>query len=391
MPRRKTQTRDVVRETLQNPPQVDAETAELLDGEAETIERIQAALDDSAGSHVWLIRVNEVFKTPEGWKEGWAFNADIGEIAALRERIAAECGPGRFRCRVLRDGLPFKQYDLEIRMTMAQRRAAANPAPAIPPAPVSVPGAAGGDLAGLMLQAINNQTRMLESILARPAAPAGPSIKETLETMQLMFASMPKAPEPAPPETGFKMFLQAFELSEKIHGQRGGEGETGSNIYDLVRDTLRQLPEILQTLKPQQGQPLAVAPPAALAPPRDRPAANPAPAPAAAPAAPGPRAQLHELQARVDKLKTYLLAQAAAGVDPAMCADAADELMPEELFQAIGEAPDPLAMLLQAWPEAAPHRAWFEKLIAEFFEEGEANGAAPGGPPADGIPANRPN
>ena len=52
-----------------------------------------------------------------------------------------------------------------------------------------------------------------------------------------------------------------------------------------------------------------------------------------------------------------------------MCADYAMETMPVELWNAIGNVPDPAGMLLQVFPEAAPHKAWFEKLVAEFFIE----------------------
>lgn len=386
MAKRRTQTRAQVRQEIAETAQNGAEITDFSDGEADTIERINAALSDEGGEHAFGLRINEVFKTPEGaWKEGWVFNAEVGEMNTLRERIAQECGPGRYRVRVLRDGRPFKQYDLEIRMTMAQRRAAANPAapaPAILPAPALA--AAGGDLGGLMLQAINNQSRMLEAIGQRlMTPPAAPSFKEMLETMQLMAGMMPKAAEPPAPETGFKMFMQAFELSEKLHGERAGDGGTGSNMIDLVRDTLRELPNILRTV--QQVQAPNGAPPQ-LTPPSGAPA-QPVIIPAA-PAATSPRPPASP-QERVAQLKAYLLQEAAKGTDPAMCADHADELMPQELFEAIGAAPDPIGMLLQAWPDAAPYRAWFEKLIAEFFEAGDPAEAEPGQPHDLPMAANR--
>ena len=366
MPTRKTKTRAQMRQELARQAEIEQETGaepgDFIDSEAETIERIQAALSDGPDAHTWLVRVNEVFKTPNGIKEGWAFNADLGEITTLRERIAQECGPGTYRCRVLRDDRPFKQYDLEIRMTMAQRRqlagAASSPAAAVP----AVVQPSAGGLSPELLRILDNQNRMIEAIANRPA---GPTMTDLLAQMKMMRDMMP---EPPASNVGFDMFMKAFDLAKTIQGEKGDSDGGGSTLIDLVRDAIKDLvPEIMKRLPPPQP---AFAPPAPVlaAPP---PPAAPQPAPIVAPAPPPMQKPQTDMDA-VNQLKTYLLAEAQKGTDPAMCADYAMETMPAELWDAIGSAPDPLALLLQAFPEARPYQAWFAKLIAEFFEEGEA-------------------
>jgi uncharacterized protein (DUF305 family) len=386
MPDRKTKTRAQMRQDLARQAAIDqateSDSADLVDSEAQTIERIQAALSDGGGAHAWLIRVNEIFKTPAGTKEGWAFNADIGEMETLRERIAQECGPGSYRCRVLRDGMPFKQYDLEIRMTMAQRRQLSQPAAPATAAPALA--AADGLPVGLarILEGQNKQIEQMAALIAAIAnRPAGPTMSDMLAQMKMMQEMMPKPPES---DVGFKMFMQAFELAQKIQGEAGPK--EGSNMIDLVRDTLQQLPTLLQTIKDQNPAPPMAPPQLARA---------PQVAPAVIPAAPTPPAApnvFNQAQQQIERLKAYLLQEAAKGTDPAMCADYAMENMPAELWEALGQVPDPVAAMLQVFPEAASHRAWFEKLIAEFFEAGDDDAPEPGAAAnAESVGANRPN
>ena len=62
--------------------------------------------------------------------------------------------------------------------------------------------------------------------------------------MKMMQEMMPKPPES---DVGFKMFMQAFELAQKIQGETGGGDGGGSGIIDLLRDGIKDLgPELLK-------------------------------------------------------------------------------------------------------------------------------------------------
>jgi hypothetical protein len=381
MPTRKTRPREKAREALKATGELMPETVDVLDSESETIEKLEAALDDSAGAHEWKIRVNEVFQTREGtWKEGWAFNADVGEIGSLRERIAAECGPGRYRCRVLRDGFPFKQYDLEIRLTMAQRRQAKDgytPAPASSIAPASSAG-----LSPDLLRILDNQTRLIEAIANRAPAPPPPTMADMLSQLKMIQELMPKPPAAV---DAFDMFMKALGVAKELVGNAGGGGDGGgSTIYDLAG---KILPGLIEKLPANLGQ--VVAPAAA---PGARPAApamahNPAPLmPHQAPAAMTAQQRLEQ----ANKLKSYLLAEAAKGTDPAMCVGFVTENMPPELDEALLQADDALALILQIMPEGRPYETWFAGLLDQLFTPVET-GPLNGGGGIDGLPANSPN
>jgi len=375
MARRKTSTRENTAREIQAQEAQQAPEVEILDRETETIERLEAALSDAGGAHDWKIRVNEIFQTREGaWKEGWAFNADVGEIASLRERIAQECGPGRYRCRVLRDGMPFKQYDLEIRLTLAQRRQAKDGTGALP-APLTPAATAGEPVMAQILAGLQRGQEALSAALAAIAAkPAGPSMTDLLAQMKIMREMMP---EPAAPNVGFDMFMKAFTVAKELVGEGGNQ--KGSTLYDVLERMAGPLMDNLPKLM-QAAQPAAPAPATLPQVPQHQPAPFvPPQAPAAAPA---------ERMAQADALKRYLVGEAAKGTDPSMCVDFLMENMPPEMNEALLQADDPLSLVLQVIPEAVPHRAWFGALLDQVFEPIEPD--APNQVRTNGAAANSP-
>jgi hypothetical protein len=367
-------------QTVRELDEVAERNAEIADNESETIERIQAALGDGGTDSIWLIRVNQVVKEPDGTiTEGWMFNANITEMETLRERIAAECGPGRYRCRVQKDSKPFKQYDLVIMLPLAQRRAAALPAAQAPAAQAPAPAS---DISPAVLRILENQNRMIEAIANRPA---GPTMTDILSQMKMMKELMPEAPAPM---AGFEMFTKALDLARNILGDRPSGGkETGAGVLDLARDLIPKLPEILNAARPLQGQP-APAPAAMLANPQPVPQQPHQPAPLMQ--APAGEATPQQKMEQANKLKAYLLDAAAKGTDPAMCVDFAMENMPPELDQALLEAENPLDLVMQVIPEAVPYRAWFSRLLDELFAPDEPEAALTPAP-GNGLPPARPN
>lgn len=352
--------------------EIEARAAVVSDNEAEAIERIQAAFSDDGHDSTWLIRVNQVVKEPDGSiTEGWVFDANIQEIDNIRDRLARDCGPGRYRCRVQRDRKPFKQFDLVILLPIAQRKAA------LPAAPAAVVTSPAAGISPELLRILENQNRMIEAIANRPA---GPTMTDLLSQMKMMSELMPK---PVAPDTGYDMFMKALTVAKELVGEGGGGGG-GSPILGLVEKiapmVLEKLPVLAQVAN--QQQPTAMAPPI-MAPHQPAPLITP-PA-TVAPATPAERI------AQADQLKAYLLGEAAKGTDPAMCVDFLMEHMPPELNEGLLSADDPLALVCQVIPEAVPHKAWFGRLLDLIFEPLEPSGAAKQGQANGAAGANRPN
>lgn len=353
--------------------ELDVREAQIVDKESETIELIQTAFGDDGENSTWLIRVNQVVKEADGATiEGWVFNANIQEISTLRERIATECGPGRYRCRVQRDGKAFKQYDLVILLPLSARRP--NIAPPTPATPAPTQNAISPEL----LRVLDNQNRMIEAIANRPA---GPSMTDLLSQMKLMREMMP---EPAAPNVGFDMFMKALTVAKELVADGGGGGgDSGSPIISLVEKLVPMLLEKLPALAQIAQQP----PPAQIAPP----IMQHQPAPLMQNPVPQVQATESQRVEQADKLKSYLLGEAAKGTDPAMCADYLQENMPPELSEALLQADDPLALVLQVMPEAVPHKAWFGRLLDLIFEPLEPDGPVTQGAANGNAAANRPN
>jgi hypothetical protein len=157
-------------------------------------------------------------------------------------------------------------------------------------------------------------------------------------------------------------------------GERGGGGDGGgSSLYDLAG---KILPGLIDKLPANLGQLAAPG-----APPARAMQHNPAPLMARVDQA-APMGQAQKID-QAQKLKAYLLGEAAKGTDPAMCVDFAAENMPAELEEALLQADDALALIMQAIPEARPFQNWFARLLDLMFTADETAPLNGGG--GDGL------
>lgn len=354
----------------------------LEDQEQRALDVIEGALAEN-GSDGFVCRVHQIENRP-GQRPGepWIFDADIAELEGIRPRLLTEYGPGRYRIRVNRNRRLFRQYDIEIAVSRATAAAMRAPAPAFVAAPA-------GDLPPAVVAMLDrmerNQTALLERLAQSQQAPSPAGAMEQALGMMKMFKEL--MPQAAAPNIGFDMFKQAFDLAREIAPAREEGGGLSSLVGKLIESPLLKAmvekayvpgaaPGGQVALPPwaDDGEvPVPAAPlPAALS--RHQPA--PANAPAWHGGAPAPAAN-GALPPALQEVRDYLLAEARRGADPAMAADYAQERIPNELFDAMEKYQgEPVDLLIQLFPEAAPHRPWFARLIENLYEGEDTGGDA---------------
>jgi hypothetical protein len=359
----------VANETPVLPPGEDG-----IDTEADAIARIRGAFNESGEATSWKVSVYQVIAVPgRASREAWIDDYEIDQLDNLRKRLAEEYGAGRYRCRAMRDGRPFRQYDVEIatsprRSIVPQQPLAAAPRDEVSPTLLAI------------LERQDATLRLIAERMTAPAPVAGQSVKDMVE---MMVAVQKLVPPPAPPNIGIEMFNKGIELAQKL-GNNGGE----TNLLDVVREAFNS--PVIQGLVARAAAPAPIAhntgtdlpepSPAPLALQRATPAKAPARA-AAPPAAAAPGAIAPEWI----EVKNYLIGEAAKGTDPQIVADWTLENLPPGLFELLEQSDDPVGSLQVAFPEIAQHRAWFEKMLSYCYEpdaggqaEQPANDAQPG-------------
>lgn len=200
-----------------------------------------------------------------------------------------------------------------------------------------------GRLATLQEQSAQ-QTRDLIAAIAGKTAPAGPTFLEQLQMFKQMQELLPQGQQ----QNGMAMFEKGMELAKSIYENSASGGST--TWMDIFREAMSS-----PVIKEMIGGAVAAA------------AAN-GPAALAAP----PRFVSPQNPAAVKMIET-LLQQAAIPVDPKTVADQIQMQAPQALMMELELQDDIAGYIIHNFPQAAPHRAWLEQVIANIWAEGDAN------------------
>ena len=312
--------------------------------------------------HDWLCRVFRLISVPGRQpREGWLFDHNVAELRSLRETIAQTKGPGRYRARVVKDNIPFRQYDFDIEVDM-------RPQTALAAAPATAAPASGFETMFLQMMEQQNQfMRMLaERLTQQPAA--APVVDES-ERMLKMAQTMKALQElNAPANIGLEMFKEGMNLMKEI-APKGDGG--GAGMMDLAQTAIEKMGPVIERMMQQPRPQLPAAQPLAAIPPLPVRSASPAvPARSNAPAAAVPAAS-NQIPQQIVDLKNYLVIKASEGAQPELLADYVERQLGEQGMSLLEGQDDPLMFLEGLFPDIVPHRGWFTALMDALWPEEE--------------------
>lgn len=375
-----------------------SEPTDLAEREAVALQLIANAREGATGETRWSVLLFRL-AGPDKRKDGGETrltSISIDDLELAPDMLKAEYGDGIYRVRVRRDGMNLTQWDINIELSPAERAAwraklrqlEANESRALVIAPAAAPPEGMAQAIG---DAMRYQADMFKEMFQamRPAVPPPPADPvEAIGKYVAMFKGFQELIPRSEAQTGLDMFFKGLAFKGKTGGDgSGGEVSLMGTIKDLltspevagmVKEAIRsgqrparQVRRLGQQPGPRQAGPGQQQPPQYRPPP-------PAPDPHAA-----TDADKHAMQ--------YLIAQAAAGVQPELVVDTALELIPQERLNVLDQMPEAQAidLLLSFYPEAVPHRPWFEALLRAMYEPEGQNAVEPGpaGPASDGPPS----
>jgi len=371
------------------------------DMELSILSEMNATEDDVT----WKFEVNRVTGPAKlGNKEPFLFDGDASEIAGLKIRLRDECGTGTYRVRIKRNGILYRRFDISVE-TPART-------------PIAPPSEMGAVLAAI--QASNEKTmQLIERMAERNAQPASfdpvammTSMAAIMKNFQVMMAPVAQ-PVATSDQNSVKLFLEGVNFAKDLEPTKHSTGMTGLVERLLESPLLAKLAEGVGNtpmVPPGAGAPGGTGAPLNLPPPRNRPATAPAPGPSGLTSAPAPvravgaappvspvqavapdnegeelaevmptvaptpqefMAALQsnpQLQENVGNAISYLVTRAEKGAEPQFYADWVLDNWPDELITVLLEIPDLVSQLQHFVPAVAPHRNWFEILVAEVRE-----------------------
>lgn len=345
----------------------EAVTDGFVDAAQEAIEQTLEAFSSRDPTERWYGRAYRVIDESKPYEHLLTFPVD--ELEGIEERLH-EFGSGLYCVRVFKGSRIFKQARYSI--YEPERKAA--PAAAVD---------ATAGLAAMMEQQNRFFAQMMERMDARIAAvaqPAAVAVDPMLAIERIasaMKAFQTAVPTPAPPDPmmGVNLFMQAFELANKLRGEAGGEGE--SSWMDVVRDGVKSVPwlDIAQAFTAQQRPPAPQPRTAPLQPVTLQP--RPVPENTQVPPAPPPltmqqqQEQLAQLKVEIERL----VKRAAKGSPTDESAGTLfDDWGPEAVKFLMGQ-PDFLQRIELLVPEVVQYRPWFAELVdvlKEMLQDFEA-------------------
>ena len=371
-------------------PSIAGETqTDMEEREARALEAIAAARDSAGAGAQWIVLLHRL-AGPDRKKDGSENrlrNVAIEDLEGVPDLLKTEYGDGIYRIRVRRDNSVIAQWDVNIELSPVERAAFREKLRKLEAGPLALPAPAGehgqgmGEIARVIGEAMRYQADAMRDLVATlrpaapPAAPVDPveSFGKMLETFKSFQGALPRSEA----ETGINMFNKGFELAEKLLDKAGGKDDAPS-LLGVLKD-LAGNPEVLSTLKElgranMQRQPparqIGQQPPG----PRRADVGQVAPVPGArrepAPGAPAQEFPAQEFTDADAAAMQYLIKQAENGVQPELCADTALELIPQERLNVLDTMPaeQALDLLMQFYPAAEPHWAWFAALLRAMYE-----------------------
>lgn len=343
---------------------IQSDIAESDMGDAAALIRSLTAEREGVEWNVKVYHVPGTMGRGSSDRQQYLFACDLEHLPNLESQLAEQFpGGGIFRVQIRADNQLVKNITLDI-----APRPGWKPPPPDYLRPVTPTPAAEGpstdrmDLFFMRLaeqqEKSAQQTRDLIAslIAAQPKATPAPTLAEQLTIFSQFQAMLPKGVQ----ENGMDLFQKGMDFATKIFDSRGGDG--GTSWLDVAKEALSSplVKDAIVAMAAQQQQQQ----------PQGGPALGYQQQPQAAPAG-GLVSSANPVAAQaIDTL----IRQAAAGVDPAFIAPQLVEKMPPALLAELEQADDVVAYLIARFPGVAPHAAWFERLVAELFEDEQSAG-----------------
>ncbi len=412
-----TKTTEIESEILTLPDEPD-------DVELSILSEMNATDDDVT----WSFDVNRVSGPAKlGNKEPFLFSGDASDIAGLKVRLRDECGTGTYRVRIKRNGILYRRFDISVE---TPTRIQAAPQSEI------------GTVLAAIQASNERTMQLLERMAERSHAPASQfdpvAMFAAMGTIMANFQKMipPQQPPVVQPvmqgpnpqdamKEVMNLFREGVEFAQSINPREPASGMTGILERLLDSPLLAKLAEGVQP--PQAPQTIKLPPPRN---PGAAPVPRPAPSPVVANSGPapvpepqngmGPQAvpvdhqgefsgdfaegeSIGEIAPAVETMKAptpeefmtavasnpqlqqqikgaidYLISRSVKGSEPEFYAEWLLDNWPDELIDVILATPELLSQLQTYIPDIAPHRGWFERLLAECRDIVKDDAGGPG-------------
>jgi hypothetical protein len=190
------------------------------------------------------------------------------------------------------------------------------------------------------------QTRELIAALAKPVAQ--PTMMEQLA----LFTEFQKLAPKGAQENTMEMFQKGMDFASKLFEARGGEGG-GTSWLDVLKEALAS---------PAMKEILAAA-------------ARPQPAHQAQLEA--PQQFVHPNNPIAANAIDTLLRQAQNNIDPKVVAQQAFNNLPPAVLMELEAQDDVVGYIIANFPQAAQHKAWLTKVVAEMWEPEQSAAGSP--------------
>lgn len=348
-----------------------AETATVVDGEAEDITGLQENIDAQLSEMFEQFGGDEndatfkinIYRVQEGRGElGYCFSCVPAELPIL-DKIRDDYGAGKYEVRVYEktDKTRLKKRTRLVIETAKEK-------PDAPPAQ---------DMSAILTAMAAQQQRSMEQfkellLLQRPAAVAvapQTSLTELITAMTGLQGMMPK-----PAESGnMEMLFKGMEIMKDFAGDAGGGREKG--LYDMLIEAAKTfggpIVEMAKNAAPMMPPGAAPAlPPGATLPPGavlySPPGQPGSPNPPSA-HLDNPGTEEEQLNLMLTMQVNNLVGKAAAGADPALYADLILDSMNETQIREFIGQPDLKGFLISVNPQVETLWPWFEKLQSEVM------------------------
>jgi hypothetical protein len=273
----------------------------------------------------------------------------------IMERLRDEYDGGKFHIQVYRNKKRYRRVSVTVEA----------------PKKSYVPPAQKNETAEILRAIADQQSAMhkqlvdtLMQVAGKPATPQ-PSQMDMMMGMVALMKGMKDivgAPAPAPmvhdmnPDKYMDLFIRGMEL-----GKDSGGSASGSNLIDVLRDTVKALPTLASMTQPTMPRPAPAPAPPSTVPRMDAPATPPV-----SPPAPEDSMTISDMIIKQNLGK--LIEKAEADSDPTLYGDFIIDNVPEKMVREYILKENIVEELGKLDPRVLQHREWFLELRNHIYE-----------------------
>lgn len=337
----------MVKKTVTTTEEVDG-----TEGAPETLDDdVIRALTDLEGADEVAWQIHRISEPNSG------YCGEMSSAELSHRSISLTYGPGLYRVKGIRpDGKYFKSGRIKVSVTM-QKAAESSLADTL----TAKLSGAGGDSNALLLAMINSNAQIVSAALTRP-----PEQKAEIPWAAIVAAIPPSLvalkeffQNKADP---MKQMMDAINLTEKLRGEKEGP----SSWQDLLRDGVKSIPSVLQSLKGGNGTAVSATPqPAQVRVIPETPEAIPSPT--ASESEDMNLRLIHWLRASLEKLITAAMRNGNTELYAELLVEELPGELPESDVLTLLSRSDWFDMLCVFDSRVQPYRGWFEQLREDVF------------------------